>query len=274
MLPQTGESAESGARAYGNAPVGLNVLQLVYVHAKATGTRTINTDAGALYYYHYLNFFGKMALIGGLVPYADASVSIPSAKLHFANRGMGDPTLVLGMDFWGAPALSRSEFRHFRQNTIVGGSLQISMPLGQYDAGSTLNIGSNRWQFRPEFALSQALGDVVFDFFGNYRFFSNNKNFHAGLIKEQEGVWGIENHLSYTVKRGVWVSADYFRTWGGETVISGHRQHNRIRDSMIGATLKFVLSPHLSMQGKYRHVVTAQSGSKTRSFNFKVQYLW
>jgi len=274
LLPSIGQTAESGPRAYGNAPTGLNVLQLVYSHSEAKGHRNINTDAGALYYYRYFSFFGKTALAGGFIPYADAKVSIPNSKLQFNGKGMGDPTAIIGLDFFGAPALDKKEFHHFRQQTIVGGSLQISMPLGRYDATSALNIGSNRWRFKPEIAVSQAFGRFVFDIFGNYYFFTDNKNFHAGLVKEQEGLWGIESHLSYTLMRGAWISADYFRTWGGETVLNGVRRHDRVRDSMIGTTLKIAFSPAWSIQTKYRHVIVSQSSSKTRSLKLKLQYLW
>jgi len=274
LSPIAGQSAESGARAYANAPIGLNVAQLVYSHSEDNVKRNLKSDAGALYYYHYLDVFGKIALVGGYIPYANIRVSFPTSTLHFSRTGMGDPTLVIGMDFFGAPALGRKAFRHYQQNLIIGGSLQVSAPLGQYDAASGLNIGSNRWSFRPELAISQAAGDFVIDVFGNYRSFTDNRDFHSSLIKSQRGKWGIENHLSYTLMRGVWISADYFRTWGGETTVSGINQHNGVRDSTIGVTVNKAFAAGYSIQGKYRHDTVSQSGNKIRSFTLKFQYVW
>jgi len=41
---------------------------------------------------------------------------------------------------------------------VSGGSLVVSMPTGQYDGTKLINIGTNRWAFRPEIGLSQPLG--------------------------------------------------------------------------------------------------------------------
>ena len=52
-------------------------------------------------------------------------------------------------------ALPRSpckEFAGYRQDLILGASLQVSAPLGQYDADKLVNIGTNRWSIKPELA--------------------------------------------------------------------------------------------------------------------------
>jgi len=274
LFPMTGQGSESGSRAYANVPTGINVVQLVYNHSRENGSHILRSNAGALYYYRYVNFLGKNALVGGYIPYANVRVSFPASTLHLRRTGMGDPTLVIGMDFFGAPALSRKEFKHYRQNLIIGGSLQVSAPLGQYDAASGLNIGSNRWSFRPELAISKAIGDFVIDFFANYQSYTDNKHFRSGLVKSQRGKWGIENHLSYTVMRGMWISADYLHTWGGETTVNGINRHDSVRDSTIGITINKVIFSGYSMQSKYRHDTVSQNGNKTRSFTLKFQYVW
>ena len=40
---------------------------------------------------------------------------------------------------------------------IVGASLQVSAPFGQYDNDRLVNIGTNRWSFKPESGISKAL---------------------------------------------------------------------------------------------------------------------
>jgi hypothetical protein len=46
---------------------------------------------------------------------------------------------------YGAPALTLKEFAGYTQDLIVGASLQVSVPLGQYDESRVVNIGTNRW---------------------------------------------------------------------------------------------------------------------------------
>jgi len=274
LPPTIGNSAESGARAYNNAPTGLNVLQFVYSHSETKGKSDIRTNAGALYYYRYFGLFNKIALIGGFIPYADVHVSVPKAGLQLHSAGMGDPTIIIGMDFLGAPALDRKGFAHYHQDLIIGGSLQIAAPLGRYKSGNSINIGNNRWSFRPELAISKTIGGLVFDLFGNYQFFTDNRDYRSGLIKSQLGKWGIESHLSYILMRGMWASADYFHFWGGETIISGINQHNAARDSTIGLTINKSLASGYSIQGKYRHDTVSQSGNKARRFTIKLQKVW
>ena len=41
---------------------------------------------------------------------------------------------------------------------VVGASVQVQVPLGQYDADRILNIGANRWVLRTEVGMSIPAG--------------------------------------------------------------------------------------------------------------------
>jgi hypothetical protein len=276
MLPaQPGHAAEAGARAYGNAPVGLNVLQLLYFQSESrSNALRLSSHAGVLRYYRYFEMFGQGALIGGFLPYASAKLDIPAAGIHLRTIGMSDPTLVFGMDFFGAPALTREQFRDYRQDLIVGGSVQITAPLGRYDPAKSLNPGGNRWVIKPELALSQAFGDFIFEAFGNYHFFSSNKEYLGNLIREQNGRWGMDAHVSYTIMPGMWLSVDYLRRWGGEIIINGAPQGDKVRDTSIGFTANVSFSPSYSLQLTYRDDVINRSTTESRSLTLKFQRLW
>ena len=72
--------------------------------------------------------------------------------------GSGDPRFRFSINLFGAPALSVKEFANYQQDLIIGASLQMSAPLGQYDNSKLLNLGNNRWSFRPELGISKAWG--------------------------------------------------------------------------------------------------------------------
>ncbi len=205
-------AAEAGARAYNNAPVGLNVLQLLYFQSQSSGGAfRITSHAGVLRYYRYVDLFGQAALIGGFLPYGKAKLSIPAAAIHKQTIGISDPTLVIGTSFFGAPALTHQQFKNYKQDTIIAGSLQITAPLGRYDSVKTLNMGGNRWVIKPELALTQTVEDWLFEFFGHYHYYSSNKEYLGNLTREQKGRWGMDAHISYTIMRGMWLSFDYLR---------------------------------------------------------------
>jgi hypothetical protein len=55
----------------------------------------------------------------------------------------------------GGPAMSVREFQSWQQKLILGVSLKVVVPTGQYDPTKLVNNGSNRWAFKPEFGYSE-----------------------------------------------------------------------------------------------------------------------
>ena len=63
----------------------------------------------------------------------------------------------MSLNFIGSPALPLSGFKDYKQKLIVGASLQIRVPVSQYDPDRLVNIGTNRFTFKPELGLSRTL---------------------------------------------------------------------------------------------------------------------
>ncbi len=80
-----------------------------------------------------------------------AAAGTPSLRLR-------RPEAAFLPHLYGAPALSLKEFASYQQDLIVGASVQVSIPSGQYDADKLVNIGSNRGFIKPELGLSKAWG--------------------------------------------------------------------------------------------------------------------
>ena len=94
--------------------------------------------------------------------------------------GFGDPLFRFSMNFYGAPALSLKEFANYRQDLIVGASLQVTAPLGQYDNSKLLNLGNNRWSFKPELGISKAWGPWTVEVAPSATFYTDNTDFYNG----------------------------------------------------------------------------------------------
>ena len=69
--------------------------------------------------------------------------------------------LDLALNVAGAPALSREAFTGYRQKTIVGVNVEISLPLGDYDSDKRVNFGANRWSIAPEIGVSHRTGQLM-----------------------------------------------------------------------------------------------------------------
>jgi len=55
------------------------------------------------------------------------------------------------------------EFSSYQQDLIVGASVQVSAPLGQYDKERLINLGNNRWFVKPDIGVSKAWGDFTLE---------------------------------------------------------------------------------------------------------------
>ncbi len=157
------------------------------------------------------------------------------AEAHRA--GLGDAALRLGMNVFGAPAMSRPEFADFRPGTMVGVSLTAKVPVGQYDGEKVLNLGTNRWAFKPEVGVVQVLGRFAIEAYVGAWLFTNNADFFGGRTHERKPIFSTEAHIRYDAGRTVWLSLDGNFWRGGVTTVDGAVNSDRQRESRVGATI-------------------------------------
>src|SRR5262249_28985443 len=173
---------------YQNAPTQVNVGIAAYGYSSGNvlldaslpvegAKATVNVVA--LGYVRTLGILGRSAKIDAQLPLSWARFSgFVSGEFRTRSpQGLADPRVRLLVNFIGAPALSAPEFAKYRQRTIIGASLQTVMPLGQYDSTRYINLGSNRWSFRPELGMSHAHGRLTLEFTGGAWLFTHNGDY-------------------------------------------------------------------------------------------------
>lgn len=161
--------------------------------------------------------------------------------------GLLDSVFRLSVNLKGAPAMSPKGFRSWRQKTLIGASLTVSAPTGQYDPTRLINQSNNRWAFKPELGLSRRRGAWVVDAYGgvwffttNPEYFSHNQSNPGTITRSQQPVGAFEGHLSYDVKHNprFWVSLDGNFWFGGRTSLNGVENSLTYQsNSRIGATV-------------------------------------
>jgi hypothetical protein len=278
-------AAELEPRAYTNVPVGLNFLLAGYAKSEG-GLSTapaspiqdahLNINTVVLAYARSLDVWGKSGKFDIIMPVSDlygtALVNGQPAVRDIS--GLNDPRFRFSVNFIGAPALSMQEFANYRQDLIVGASVQVSAPLGQYDPGRLVNIGTNRWYIKPDIGISKALGAFTLEFSTGVYFFSKNDEYYGGVSLEQDPVNTVQAHLTYSFAGGVWAALDATYDFGGRTTVNGVQKDDAMENSRFGATLALPLNRSYSIKLYASSGVSTRTGSDYTLGGMALQYRW
>jgi hypothetical protein len=272
-------------RAYSNAPVGVNFLIGGYAYTRgglAFDTSLpivdvkLQTSNAVVGYARVLDLWGKSAKFDVIVPYVwlSGSASYAGQPVERIVNGFANPALRLSVNLYGAPALSFKEFRDYRQDLIVGASLRVSVPWGQYDDTRVVNIGANRWSFKPEVGVSKAMGPWTLEVTGAATLFTDNNDFYGGSTRSQKPLYSLQAHAIYGFSSGVWASGD--ATWfaGGRTTLDGVLGNDLQQNWRVGGTLAFPVDLHNSLKLYASDGVSARTGNSYDLIGIAWQYRW
>jgi len=278
-------AAELEPRAYSNAPVGMNFLIAGYGKSEG-GLSTdpaspiqdahLNIDTVVLAYARSLDVWGKSGKVDIIMPYSDLSGTALVGGLPKERQvsGLNDARFRFSFNFIGAPALSMQEFANYQQDLIVGASVQVSAPIGQYDPSRLVNIGTNRWYIKPDIGISKALGAFTLELSGGVFFFTINHDYYGGGSFEQDPVYTTQAHITYSIGRGVWAALDATYDLGGRTKVNGVQNDDAMENSRFGATLALPLNRSYSIKLYASTGVSTRTGSDYKLAGAALQYRW
>jgi hypothetical protein len=178
---------------------------------------------------------------------ANAGVSMPITGGHLEGVylgeftevdrfGMADPRFKLAVNLYGAPAMNPKEFASYEQRRLVGVSLVVAPPLGEYDDTKVINLGHNRWSFKPEIGFSTTRGQWVLELAAGAWLFTHNTNFAGGRTREQDPIVATQGHITYKFNRQMWLAFDANFYAGGRTTVGGRQNVDLQKNSRVGAT--------------------------------------
>lgn len=278
-------ASEIEPRSYVNTPVGINFLLAGYSYSDG-GLSTVFSspieDAelkihyGVLAYARALDVWGKSGKIDVIMPYADLSgtAMVAGQAVERNVSGLIDPRFRFSVNFYGSPALPLQEFVNFRQDLIIGASLQVSAPFGQYDEDKLVNLGSNRWFFKPDIGISKAWGDLAAELSAGVLFFSDNDDFFGGREMEQDPVFTTQLHVTYNLGRGIWAALSGTYDYGGRTTVGGIENDDLQENSRVGATFAMPLNRNNSIKLFANTAIHTSIGSDYDMAGIVWQYRW
>ena len=187
---------------------------------------------------------GHQASVLLVVPYVwgDISGEVFEEARSVTRSGIGDTRLRLAVNLIGGEALTPKEFMQRTPRTTLGASLSITTPTGQYDPDKLINIGTNRWAFKPEIGITQPLDRWFFEAYAGVWFFTHNDNYSGGTRREQQSVTALQAHVSYTFRPHLWLAGDVTYYRGGKTSIDGVWNANLQENLRMGLTLSVPLT--------------------------------
>lgn len=170
------------ARSYLNAPQG-NLLMYSYAGTRSNtgGVKNLPIPATetrlqtqSLIYSRIIDVGGRTGGLGMILPFTDLLSYDTQGDLVTARQaGSGDPSFTFETNLFGAPALQREEFSDWTPGDYCGLHFLLGVPWGEYDPDSAVNLGANRFTFRPllNYSITTDEGKSWVDFYGSVFFF-------------------------------------------------------------------------------------------------------
>ena len=277
-------------RAYVITPVNANAITVSWSYfdgglnfngaipvTGATGTYHVPV----LSYYHSFNFFGRSANVVGFLPYGVGTFQgeVLGSQRQIYRSGLLDLAMRFSVNLVGGPAMKMQEFAKWKQKKLLGASLIVIAPTGQYDPTHLINWGINRWALKPELGYSQRWGHWVLDGYGGVWFYTTNKAFYSvpnPQPQTESPIGSLEGHLSYDFnKLHCWASLDGNFWFGGTTSLNGiTNPTTRQTSSRIGATVSIPVVKHQSIKISYSNGTYVRFGGNYQSVSVAWQYSW
>ena len=288
LLPLAAAAALAGQelepRALQNAPVGTNFL--VAATGYSRGNLLIDPvlpieDAQAdvwsvtAAFTRAIGVFGVNGRVTVLAPFVTGTwqASLAGADTSTSRTGFADPRVQLTLNVLGAPALTRSEMRGWRQRTVLGLQLGVTVPLGEYFPDRLINIGSHRWAFAPRLGVSHALGTRwTLEGYAGATFYTRNGAYYGGTVLTQEPFIEAHAHAIYAIRYpDTWVAGSVGYGVGGAATVDTARKEG-LENLRLSAVLRLPLARGHAVKLVYVNGLTTQLGADFDTYQLVYQY--
>jgi len=241
------EAQDLEPRAYANLPKDANVVVGSYGFMKGdvvteptlpVSDFVISSNNFAIGYMHTFGVKNKLARVQVALPYVlmDGKATVSGAPITGNRNGFGDMRIRLGINILGSPALEKKDFTQFEQKTIFGISVVASVPTGLYYSDKRINIGANRWGFKPEVGVSKRFKHVYAEVYSGVWFYTSNDEFLIDKDLQQDPVLSFQAHASYFFKNQMWIGFNINWFSGGKIIVDDLPAGSVINSSRIGLT--------------------------------------
>ncbi|OIQ29152.1 MAG: hypothetical protein BM564_07385 [Bacteroidetes bacterium MedPE-SWsnd-G2] len=222
-------------------PLKTNVAGVGYIYSGGTllfdpstqiRDARVNAHTTAFSFVKPIKLKNTLARIDVLIPITSGDWDgLLSGGPASVNRfGFNDPRIRFSVTIAGAPPGDAKEMQTFfkekTKHTIWGASLAITLPLGEYYRDKLINLGRNRFAFRPQVGLLHRWSNWSFELTGSVFLFTNNNNFYDNQTKKQKPLGAIQSHIIKSFKSRIWTSFSLGYGYGGQSKLDSVSQND------------------------------------------------
>lgn len=272
-------------RRWTHLPVGANFAGFGYSYADVDiafdpalqiEDATADIQTYIFSYVRVFDVFGKSGRIDLTVPYASGRWEglLEGQPASTEREGFRDPRFRFAVNLIGSPAERGSAFRPRKNNTIVGLGLEISPPLGEYQNDKLINLGSNRWSFRPTLGLVHNWDKWAVEMTSSVWFYTDNDDL-LGQEREQDPLYGVQGHVIYTFRPGLWVSLSGAYGDGARSKVGGVQKADETSKTLWAISVGLPINPRNGIKLAYvRGDTREDTGDDFDRFSVAYSFLW
>lgn len=271
-------------RAYSNIPKNINLFNCGYsysygnVVAGATSPiKDLNLKSSLISatYIRSFSLLKRLARIQFTVPFVflGGDATVKGVPVTGTRTGFADAVIRFGWNYFGSKAMDLKEFSQTKESTVLGGSILVSLPTGQYYSEKLINLGSNRWGFKPEIGYSTRFGAWYLDAYSGIWFFTANTEYYTTNTLTQNPLWNIQTIVTYVFPNYIWIAAGLGYVYGGQSQLNGVTRDDLQNNKRIGLVLSMPLSKQHSVKIQFNQGIYTRVGGDFNVFSLAYTYL-
>jgi hypothetical protein len=241
--------------------------------SKVSSDFNLESDIGVFRGVYYGMLGNVRTCTNIIVPFGSTSVdtTIPASGTPY-NVHMSSPSGLGDIIFNSGAYLFYDEKTMF----CLPVSLYITAPTGEYDKNKTLNMGSNRWAFKPSIGIARGLRSLgtIIEAVGQVEFYTKNDEYGAaGAEQKKDPFFTSQLMLTQFLDPQTFISADYFYEKGGETEVDGVKQDDKIKTQALQFAMARMITPTTQIMFRYRSDFKVENGPRNDIFQVRIVYL-
>jgi len=285
LISLTVDAQELEPRAINNLPLGTNFAIGGYNYAQgnllldpALPIKDLNSNihSAVLGYVRSISFFNLSAKVDAVVPYVlgDWEGNVDGNSGFRTINGFGDLRLRFSFNFLGSKAMNIAEFQNYKPKDVSGISIQLIAPTGNYDPGELVNLGSNRWVIKPQWAFARNFEKWIIESYIGVWMFTKNSNFLNGNELTQKPLYTFKVHVIRELPKKMWLALNMGYGIGGQTELNGVPRDTEISSARFGLIYALPLAKKHTLKFAYNSSIRFKRGPDFDAISIGYQYRW